>query len=104
MNAEAIMTISAAVVGLTQLLKWMGMSNRYGSVAVMGLSLVGILAWAYSQEVLPARTELFSYFAAWIAVATSAAGVFGFTRAAHEQLTKTSSPPPGAGNSPTSSV
>ncbi len=104
MNAEAILTVSTAVVGLTQLLKWMGMSNRYGSIAVMLLSLLGILAWAYSREQLPSRTEIFAYFAAWITVATSAAGVFGFTRAAHDQLTKTSSPPSGAGDSPTTNI
>jgi hypothetical protein len=100
MNGEAIMTVSAAVVALTQLAKWFGLSNRYGSIAVILLSVVGVALWAWSQESLPARTEFFSYFAGFIAVATSAAGVFGFTRATSEAVTKTSSPPPAPSEQP----
>jgi hypothetical protein len=93
MNAESIMTVSAAVVALTQLLKWLGMPNRVGSIAVLLLALVGVGLWAWSRPTLPDRTQFFEYFAAWIAVATASAGVFGFTRAASEAVTKTSTPP-----------
>lgn len=95
MNGEAIVSVSAATVALTQITKWMGIPDKWGAVAVLVISAIGVSIWAYSQgEFL--RTEAFSYFAGWIAVATSAAGVFGFTRAAASAVTK-ASPPPDAG-------
>jgi len=48
------------------------------------------------------RAEGFSYFAGWIAVATSAAGVYGFTRASAAAVIKALPPPGGgAGSEPT---
>jgi hypothetical protein len=100
MDAQAIITVSAAVVALTQLFKWGFVPDRYGPVAVILLSVAGVAFWAWSSGDF-SRTNAFGYFAGWIAIATSAAGVFGFTRAGAEAITKTSSPPAGAGNSPT---
>lgn len=102
MNAEAITAVSAAVVALVQVSKWSGIPDRWGPVVVLILSAVGVAIWAYSQSALPMRTELFGYFAGWIVVAAAAAGVFGFTRAGAEAVTRTKSPPAGgAGGSPT---
>lgn len=97
MNAEAIVSVSAAVVALVQIVKWAGIPDKFGPLAVLLLAAVGVGIWAYSQNVggFP-RQELFNYFAGWIATATSAAGVFGFTRAAASSVTK-ATPPPGEG-------
>lgn len=102
MDAQAIITISAAVVALTQLVKWGGVPDKYGPLAVLLLAALGVAAWAYSANVIFERSQTFVYFAGWIAVATSSAGVFGFTRAGSEQLVKMKPPPGGgAGASPT---
>ena len=91
MDAEAIMTVSAAVVALTQLAKWIGVSERWAPLVVLVLSARGALLWAVTQPHL-ARADAFSYFAGWIPVATSAAGVSGFTRAAANRVSQVTSP------------
>lgn len=102
MNAESITAVSAAVVAITQICKWSGIPDRWGPLLVLLLSAIGVGVWAFSQDVLPMRTDLFSYFAGWIVVAAAAAGVFGFTRAGAEAITRTKAPPTGgAGGSPT---
>lgn len=101
MDGQAILTVSAAVVALVQLCKWSNaIPDRYGPLAVLALSLIGVMFWGWSTGTF-ARTAAFGYFSGWIAVATSAAGVFGFTRAGGEQLTRMTPPPGGAGNSAT---
>jgi hypothetical protein len=100
MDGQSILTVSAAVVALTQLVKWMGIPDKHGPYAVLGLSLLGVIFWAYSVGSFE-RTQAFAYFAGYIAVATAAAGIFGFTRSAATSLTATKEPPPGAGASPT---
>lgn len=99
MTPEAIITVSAAVVALVQLLKWGGFPDRAGPVAVLALAALGIGLWGYSVGF--ARTDLFGYFAGWVTVSTSAAGVFGFTRAASTAVTATKAPPAGAAQNPT---
>lgn len=99
MSGQAIVTVSAAVVALTQLLKFAGVINdRRGPLGVLVLALGGVAFWGWTTGDF-GRATAFAYFAGWIAVATSAAGVFGFTRAAPEAVTGTKSPPapPGAG-------
>jgi len=100
MEGQAIITVSATVVALTQLAKWSGIPDRLGPFAVLLLSLMGVTFWAWTQGDF-ARPTAFAYFAGWIAVATSAAGVYGFTRASREAVMGTSVPPSGAGASPT---
>lgn len=101
MDGQAIMTVAGTVVALTQLAKWGFVPDRYGPISVMVLSMLGVIFWAWSTGDF-GRVTAFMYFAGWIAVATSAAGVFGFTRAASEAITRTSGEPPGAGASKTS--
>lgn len=98
MDAEAIVSVSAAVVALVQLVKWAGLPDQRGPLAVLGLAAAGVGIWSFSIGTFE-RTQIFGYFAAWIAAATSAAGVFGFTRSGPESLTATKTPPaaPGAG-------
>lgn len=104
MSGQAIITVSAAVVALTQLLKFANVINdRRGPIGVLVLALAGVAFWGWTTGDF-SRATAFAYFAGWIAVATSAAGVFGFTRAAPEAVTGTKSPPapPGAGSNLTS--
>jgi hypothetical protein len=101
MSGQAIVTVSAAVVALTQLLKFANVINdKRGPLGVLFLALLGVVFWAWTTGDF-SRATAFAYFAGWIAVATSAAGVFGFTRAMPEAVTATKTPPPGAGASPT---
>ncbi len=100
MNGEAIMSVSAAVVTCVQLLKWAILPDRYGPVAVLGLSLIGCAFWGWSTGDV-SQASAFGYFAGWAAVSTSAAGVFGFTRATAEGIVRAMPPPSGAGASRT---
>lgn len=99
MNATEIGAVSTAVVALTQLLKWSGVSNRLGPLMVLILSAIGtaFYAWSFPEH----KSTPFDYFAAWIIISTAAAGVFGFTRQASEAITSTTPPPSsGAGAEP----
>lgn len=98
MDGEAILSVSAAVVALTQLAKWGGLPDRRGPLAVLALAALGVAVWGFTKGQFE-YTQAFSYFSGWIAVATSAAGVYGFTRSGPESLTSTKAPPPGAGAS-----
>jgi hypothetical protein len=101
MNGEAIISVSAAVVALTQLVKWAGLPDKVAPLAVLVLSLLGVAFWGWSTGEFT-RAAAFTYFAGWIAVSTSAAGVFGFTRASGDAVSKMTSPPAGgAGQSAT---
>lgn len=82
MTPEAILSISAAVIALVQLIKWAGMPDAYGHYAVLLLAALGVGLYAYTTNTTGFQQgALFSYFTGWIAVATSSAGVYGFTRA-----------------------
>lgn len=94
MDAAAIIAVSAAVVALTQLIKWSGIPDKWGPLAVLVLALLGVGFWGFSKGTFE-RTLAFDYFSAWIAVATSAAGVFGFTRAAATAVVSATPPPAG---------
>lgn len=101
MDGQAIIAVSAAVVALTQIVKWGGLPDKLGPVAVLILALLGVAIWGYSHGPIE-RAAIFDYFAGWIAVATTAAGIFGFTRAAATAVTAAKSPPAdGAGSSRT---
>lgn len=101
MDGEAIVAVSAAVVALVQLVKWAGIPDRWGPFAVLALACVGVVFWGWSKGTYE-QARAFEYFAGWIAVATSAAGIFGFTRASTSAVTRMTAPPEsGAGSSPT---
>jgi hypothetical protein len=101
MDAAAIISVSAAVTALTQYAKWAGISDKLGPLVVMLLSVLGVGLWGWSVGDFE-RTKAFGYFAGWIAVTTSSAGIFGFTRAASAGVSSMKPPPnSGAGSSPT---
>jgi hypothetical protein len=103
MNAESIVAISAGVVAVTQLIKWAGMKDSLGPLVVIILSGVGVGLWLFSQEAWPPlRTDTWNIASGWVTVALSAAGTFGFTRAAASAVTRGTPPPAdGAGSSGT---
>lgn len=99
MSGQAILTVSASVVALTQLMKWSkAVSDQRGPLVVLVLALFGVMFWGWTTGDI-GRATAFGYFAGWIAVATSAAGVYGFTRSGPEAITSTATPPSGAGAS-----
>jgi hypothetical protein len=102
MDATTIALVAATVTALTQIVKWAGLPDRWGPLAVIALAFVGVAVWAYSRG-NPAtfRYDLFDYFSGWITVALTAAGIFGFTRAAASTVTQIKAPPGGAGQNPT---
>ena len=100
MPAEAVVSVSALVVLLTQLAKWSGVPDKWGPVAVLVLSFLGVAFWGWSDGSFE-RVKAFQYLSGFGAVATSAAGVYGFTRASRSALVKTEPPPGGAGQSTT---
>lgn len=87
-SAEEIVTLSASVVALTQLFKWGGVSGKWGPLLVMGLSAIGVYIYALSKVPALSVTDLWSLFATWVTVVTSAAGVYGFTRGSVDTLTQ----------------
>jgi hypothetical protein len=106
-DAQQAVVVAGAVVTLTTLVKWMGMQDRYGPLAIIGLSLLGVGIWGYSKGPAWERGLLFDYFVGWLSVATSAAGVFGFTRSVPQAITAGSqrnSDVPGAGQHPTTNM
>jgi hypothetical protein len=101
-SAVDAIAISAAVVALVQLVKWAGMPDNYGPIAVMVFSLLGVALWGYSEGSPFAGRMIWQYFTGWINVALAAAGIFGFTRAAGATVTRMSPPPStGAGSEKT---
>jgi len=103
MDSGAAIVVAGAVVALTSLIKWAGLRDTWGPAAIMVLSLLGVGLWGYSQGPTYQRELLFDYFTGWISVATSAAGVFGFTRSIPGAVV-TGSPRsviPGAAQNPT---
>jgi len=87
MDAQSIVTVSVPVVLLTQIFKWAGLPLRWAPVVILVLSLLGVLFWGYSQNQFT-RADLWSYFAGWVSVSVSAAGVFGFAKDAAEEVTR----------------
>lgn len=96
-----VLTISAAVVALVQLLKWKLLPDEWGPVAVMIFAAAGVALWGYSKGPSWDRALMWEYFVGWINVSLAAAGIFGFTRASAATVTKMTPPPPsGAGSDP----
>lgn len=87
MNGQAILTISAAVTGLTQLIKSVCgvIRQEYIAAVVFGCSLLGVALWGWHSGDFT-RASSFDYFSGWIAVTTSAAGVFGLVNAGQQAI------------------
>ena len=78
MDQLGVMRVSCVVLAVMYLLRWAGVSARWAPLLVPVLSAFGIGLWAYANAPI-SQPETFSYVAAWVAVATSAATAWGFS-------------------------
>lgn len=102
MSSEGTIAIAAAVVALVQLGKWAGLRDAWAPLAVILLSVAGVLVWLVSGESWPpTRTDVWPILTGIIAVTLSAAGTFGFTRASVSAVTSLSAPRAGGEPLPT---
>jgi hypothetical protein len=85
MDAGAIIAVSAAVVATVELSIWVGLPDRWRPLIVIAVSGIAVLLWLGNQEAWHLVTG-------WLAVATSAAGAYGFTHAALTALTTQAAP------------
>jgi hypothetical protein len=104
MSSEEALLVGAAVTALTQFAKWAGIDERRGPVAVILLSLLGVLLWSFSTVPAWDRALVWSIFSGWVNVLLTAAGIYGFTRAMPEAVSSFTKPPTGAGSEPVASM
>lgn len=76
MNAEAIATLGALVVVLTQITKRLLPGEGWGPYAALCWSIVGVMLWCVSQPILPMRTDIFTIFAGLVSVTATAMGIY----------------------------
>lgn len=94
MGEKEIVAMSAVVVALTQFFKWAGVPDRYGPLAAGLVSVAAVIVWAFDHaSQFGGMLPLSTYVVAFIAVLSSAAGVYGFTRATGEAMTRMRSGP-----------
>lgn len=88
--------ITITVVALVQLLKWSGINGKIAApFFVFAASTIGVLLFAWSNyPEINVRQASWPIFVAIITIATSAAGVFGFTRATSELVRGAKKKPP----------
>lgn len=86
MDATAVIAVSGAIVMLLQVLKSAGLTGRWALVSSAVMSMVGVVVWGYSQGTYE-RPETWAFFSGWVAVFTSAAGVFGIVNGGAEAVT-----------------
>lgn len=82
MRAEDVIAVGAQVVVATQFVKWSGLPDRFGPLIVIVLSALLVAVWGLSSGTGWSNQLLWPYTAGFIGVATTAAGVYGFTRSA----------------------
>lgn len=75
MDAKAIVAVSTSVVMLLQVLKASGLAGRWGLLVAGLLSIAGVAIWGYSAGTF-SRATAWDFTAGWIAVFSSASGVF----------------------------
>jgi hypothetical protein len=83
-TAEQVITISGVVTIIAQVLKGAGVSGRWALLIAAILSALAVALFGYSNVGF-AQNVAWSYFAAWAAVFSSAAGIFGIINAAPAQ-------------------
>lgn len=86
MDAQAVVAVSGSIVMFLQVLKAGGLEGRWALVVCAFASTAGVLLWGYSAGTL-ARETLWQYGSGWIAVFSSAAGLFNIVRNAPEAVT-----------------
>lgn len=79
MDAAAVATIGALVTALCQVVKRTAPGNidAYGPLIAAVLSAVGVTLWVVSAPTFPpARTDIWTIGVGWVAVFTSAVGIY----------------------------
>ncbi len=88
-----MLTVSAVVALLTELVKWAyEIPGRKAPVVVVALSAVGVVLWGWSQPETVTRVQTWSYFSGWVLVMMASAGVFDFVRKGAAQVTNLGKP------------
>lgn len=86
MNADAVISISALVATIAQLIRWAAPDNLLSGMASLALvavlSAFGVWAWVFSLGVMVDQTWTWGIVSAWAAVMLSTAGIFGFVNTA----------------------
>lgn len=85
MSAEDVLAISAPVLALAQLTKWLiqrgnGKIPWLGPISIFFYAALAEGLWVYSNIGFPPRALAFAIFANWVQIVLTAAGVYGFTR------------------------
>lgn len=88
MTAQDALAVSAPIVLIAQIFKPF-ITGKWALVFVMFLSILGVSLWVYSSGGYE-RALIWSYFAAWATVLTSAAGIFNIVNKAPELVTDVS--------------
>jgi hypothetical protein len=79
MDAAAVATIGALTTTLCQIIKRSlpGDWDKYGPLFAAEISLAGVVLWVYSAPVFPpARTDVWTLAAGWVAVFATSAGIY----------------------------
>jgi hypothetical protein len=77
---QVVLVVAPVVVILVQLVKWMGLPDRYGPFAVMVASALSVALWCWSNGHY-SQALAWELFTAWLTIAAAAGGIYGFTRA-----------------------
>lgn len=92
-SAQDILSIGALVLLLTEIAKFAGLPDRMGLLAAGIFSAMGVGFWTVSNPNLVLdRFIIWPLFAAFVTVLATAAGAFGFVRAARAQQLTTMDP------------
>lgn len=86
MDATAVLAVSGSIVMLLQVFKAGGVTGRWALIVAAVCSAIGVALWGYSAGTF-ARATTWDFAAGWIAVFTSAAGVFGVVNGGAEAVT-----------------
>jgi hypothetical protein len=86
MDAEAIVTITTAVVICTQLCKTAAPETRYGLAIAALNTVIGLTLWEVSQVDLPTRLDIWGVALAFVTILSAASGVYGLAVAATKAL------------------
>lgn len=81
LSATEILTISGAVVLLTELIKFGGIPDKWGLLVAALTSVLGVAAYMASKpDLVLSRLVIWPLFTATVTTLATAAGVFGFVR------------------------
>jgi hypothetical protein len=78
-ETQVVLVVAPVVVILVQLVKWMGLPDRYGPFAVLLASALSVALWCWSNDHY-SQALAWELFTAWLTISAAAGGIYGFTR------------------------